>query len=309
MQLLFLTLLFAPPATTGPAHAAVQALWSTALGGLPPPVVERLHPAASVGPAAFGRLLFGAPFEGGEGIYVRVPARHACAVPEVAHALRFLAARVRQEHPGGPDMVVSDISRCGGGRFPPHRTHQSGRDVDMRYFQHGLPDLFYDYIFVDDDNFDVARVWTLVETINDHQLAQVVYMDVRHQKALHAYALTQRGYTREALKPILSWPRARRHLESLVQHVPGHHNHLHIRFHAPLAQAVGRLFTTRTAHALRQAMEVQRTGKLDHVVRRGETLGSIAEAHRVGLDQLMAWNQLNPRSVLRPGDVVEVRKR
>lgn len=303
-------LLLAPPQTSGAAWATVQALWLQALVAGDLERVAELHPAASIGPAAHARLLFGRPFQGARGVYVRVPPRDACAVPEVARALLFLAREVRRVHPGGPDMVVSDISRCGGGgRFPPHRTHQSGRDVDMRYYQVGVAPGLYDYIFVAPWNFDEARVWTLVEAVAAHELAEVVYIDVAHQKALHAYATEQLGYTREALEPILSWPRARRHMGSLVQHVPGHHNHMHIRFHAPLAVTMGRLFTVDTALALLRALDVHRTGKFDHVVRRGETLAMIAQTHEVRLPQLMAWNRLSKRSVLRPGDVVEVRKR
>ncbi len=310
MYALALTLLLlAPPHTGGAAWATVQVAWVHALTTTDPERVAVLHPAVSIGPAANGRLLFGRPYQGGEGIYVRVPPRHACTVPEVAWALGFLAREVRRQHPGGPDMVVSDISRCGGGRFPPHRTHQSGRDVDMRYFQLGIARGFYDYIFVGPWNFDVARVWVMVETIHAHDLAEVVYIDVAHQKALHAYATEQLGYTREALGPIISWPHARRRLASLVQHMPGHHNHLHIRFRAPLAVAGGRLFTVDTALEFLRALDLSRTGKFDHVVRRGETLAMIANTHDVRLRQLMSWNRLSKRSVLRPGDVVEVRKR
>src|SRR5687767_9100474 len=36
-----------------------------------------------------------------------------------------------QRNPNRP-FEVGDISRQGGGRFPPHSTHRSGNDVDMR---------------------------------------------------------------------------------------------------------------------------------------------------------------------------------
>jgi hypothetical protein len=32
-------------------------------------------------------------------------------------------------------IQIGDISRRGGGKFPPHKTHRSGRDVDMRPFR------------------------------------------------------------------------------------------------------------------------------------------------------------------------------
>lgn len=43
-------------------------------------------------------------------------------------------------------------------------------------------------------------------------------------------------------------------------------------------------------------------------VRRGDTLSGIAKRHGVGLNDLMAWNSLHTRSIIRPGQNIAVRR-
>ena len=43
-----------------------------------------------------------------------------------------------------------------------------------------------------------------------------------------------------------------------------------------------------------------------HVIRRGDTLGAIARHYRLRLRDLLAWNGLNPRSILRPGQRIKL---
>jgi LysM repeat protein len=43
-------------------------------------------------------------------------------------------------------------------------------------------------------------------------------------------------------------------------------------------------------------------------VRRGDTLSGIAKRHGVRLNELLAWNSLDTRSVIVPGQSVAVRR-
>jgi peptidoglycan hydrolase-like protein with peptidoglycan-binding domain len=49
-------------------------------------------------------------------------------------AIQTLGAAWAQTHP--MPIFVGDISRKGGGTFPPHSAHKDGRDVDLRPFRH-----------------------------------------------------------------------------------------------------------------------------------------------------------------------------
>lgn len=52
---------------------------------------------------------------------------------ELVGLIERAAATVEAEHPGAL-VGVADMSRAGGGHLPGHRSHQSGRDVDLVYY-------------------------------------------------------------------------------------------------------------------------------------------------------------------------------
>jgi membrane-bound lytic murein transglycosylase D len=49
------------------------------------------------------------------------------------------------------------------------------------------------------------------------------------------------------------------------------------------------------------------SGPVQHKVRRGDSLWKIAMRYNVRVKDLMAWNGLNPKSILRPGDRIIVK--
>ena len=46
--------------------------------------------------------------------------------------------------------------------------------------------------------------------------------------------------------------------------------------------------------------------KKAHVVKKGETFYSISQSYKVPLNELLAWNKKSHRSIIRPGDVIEI---
>jgi membrane-bound lytic murein transglycosylase D len=46
--------------------------------------------------------------------------------------------------------------------------------------------------------------------------------------------------------------------------------------------------------------------KLKHVVKRGESFYSISRSYNIRLDELLAWNKKSARSIIHPGDVLEI---
>ena len=295
--------LLQPAHTWAPAARAV--LDGLSRLELPIALLARLHPATPVGTARRGRLLFGARMLPSEGIHLRNP-DEAWGTPEGIWALQYAARVVRESLPGGFDLVVGDLSRRTGGRFYPHRTHQQGLDVDVRYYLTGIEPGDYSYHFVGPENFDPPRVWAFIEELVMLDAVELFYMDVRHQRRLYQYARDTLGRDPDSLEPLLSYPRARRHPDALIQHARGHHNHLHIRFKAPFARLFGALYTVEEAVALQRRVDLDQLGRFEHVVRRGETLGAIAARHAVDLDALRQWNRLSKRAILRPGQTLYV---
>ncbi|MBU0554032.1 penicillin-insensitive murein endopeptidase [Myxococcota bacterium] len=297
MNPLWLTLLLSLPTPT----SWDGYLW---VKRLDPLLLSALHPAISYGEARDGRLLFGVQMTPSPGVHVLHP-KDAWATRGVIRKLRAAAAAVRAAHPGGMDLVVLDISQEHGGRFPPHVTHQQGRDVDTRYYLKGVAPGDHSLHFVTADKLDCPRVWALIRAVAPD--AEVLYMDYKLQKVLYRYLHKTLKMSPAQLRPILSYPNGHRVSGALVQHVKGHWNHLHIRFKAPLAALLGALWSREEIEHTQRRLDARRYGRYQHTIRRGETLGSIAKAHKVSLRDLMRWNHLGARSVLRPGRALDIR--
>lgn len=92
-------------------------------------------PASGVTPAPTGPSLgINTPLpESGPGFraYQRNQARRY-GLPETIRALQAIAAAWQRAHPQGPRIGTGDISFQGGGRMPPHKSHNRGVDVDIR---------------------------------------------------------------------------------------------------------------------------------------------------------------------------------
>lgn len=160
---------------------------------------------------------------------------------EVVRALVDAAARVEREL-GGLPVTINDLSHEKGGPLPHHRSHQSGRDVDVFFYQLG-PDgqpiesvgAFFDpsgaaVDFRDlgdpsDDiplTFDAARTWLFLQALIEDERAQLQQIFV----AEHLRAL------------LLEHARAKRASAATIQRFeemtcqPGypHDDHLHLRF-------------------------------------------------------------------------------
>jgi peptidoglycan hydrolase-like protein with peptidoglycan-binding domain len=95
-------------------------------------------------------------------------------------------------------IFVGDISRKGGGTFPPHSAHKDGRDVDLRPFRHnGQPGATN----IDDPSYDHALTRALVLLIREKfPPVTILFND-----------------------PLLIG-------DGLTKRFAGHDNHLHVRF-------------------------------------------------------------------------------
>ncbi len=68
---------------------------------------------------------------------------HNSGTLELINILEKVARQWRESHPQGPRMGIGDLSLTVGGNTSDHRTHENGRDVDIRYTRvdnAGVPD-------------------------------------------------------------------------------------------------------------------------------------------------------------------------
>ena len=136
----------------------------------------------SVGRPTKGKLV-GARYLGkGEGYRLRFP-KNAYGIPRVNTLIRTCAKRVKDAFPGTADILVGDISRPTGGHFPPHKSHQSGRDADIGYYLAGNIQNKTMYR-VNGSHVDHRKNWTLMKCLLEEERIVRVYMDTGIQKAM-----------------------------------------------------------------------------------------------------------------------------
>jgi RHS repeat-associated protein len=69
------------------------------------------------------------------GLYLSGNRNNKYGTESTVAALRAVGAAWAQRHPDAPRITIRDISREGGGRLSPHKSHAHGVDVDIRVFR------------------------------------------------------------------------------------------------------------------------------------------------------------------------------
>ena len=149
------------------------------------------------------------------------------------HTIRRIQDAVRAYHrqlPGGPKIHVGDISRRGGGVFPPHLSHRHGRDVDVGYVLRGPEADDERFRAAGAHNLDLARSWALLDAFLAGGSVHYVFADYGVQRLLYEHAVAA-GVGPERLAEVFQYPRGRHAPHGLVRHWRGHVNHFHVRFY------------------------------------------------------------------------------
>jgi hypothetical protein len=147
--------------------------------------------------------------------------------PRVVRLLREAFAAIHRRWPERHPAVCGSLSRFGGGRLRPHRSHRDGSDIDIGYFtrQHdrngwGVPPL---------GAIDYERLWAFVDLLERSGEVAQIYMSPRIQRQLYRYARS-RGASERRLKTMFQYGDGRRPKVTMIRHSRGHRDHLHIRF-------------------------------------------------------------------------------
>lgn len=194
--------------------------------------------ASSVGRPNRGALVGGVALETSEHIVVKSSSQgQNFGTPELVSLLSRAAAQVAERSPGGR-LQVGDLSREGGGRFGPHRSHRSGRDADVGFYlldaagnptqPPHFPDIGRDGVARQDPNLrlDDVRTWRLVEALVSETETPVQFIFV----AAHIEArLLEEGRRQGASEELLS------HVAQVIEAERAHTNHLHVRIFCPLS--------------------------------------------------------------------------
>ncbi|HEU4734522.1 MAG TPA: penicillin-insensitive murein endopeptidase [Kofleriaceae bacterium] len=193
---------------------------------------ERGH-GQSVGAPWDGRLQHATQLPDGDGYYIRRPERSFGTETTIELVERAIGETL-DAFPDEHVLAIGDISAETGGTITQHRSHQSGRDVDVGLFYKEQPDGYpVSFVHADQDNLDCAATFKLLEsflaTTNDDGGVLMIFLDFEVQGILYRWAL-EHGVSERRLARIFQYPHGRGSIEGLVRHEPNHDNHMHVRF-------------------------------------------------------------------------------
>ncbi|MBM4281734.1 MAG: LysM peptidoglycan-binding domain-containing protein [Deltaproteobacteria bacterium] len=225
------------------------------------------------------------PTEGGPWLVVNP--HEAWGAKETIDYVVAAAQQVADRMPGGPPLRVNDISKKDGGWLRPHKSHQSGRDVDLGLF---YPDNAK-CSKAREKCMDVARNWALVRALVTTGDVQMLLVDKRIQASLYEHALSI-GEDKGWLDSLFHGP------EPLLKHASRHRDHFHVRYYAPRSQELGRrvqpLLAMRPEHNL-----------MLHRIRSGDSLGKIASKYGTTVNALKKANGMK-NTFLRAGRTLRI---
>ncbi|MGH1340270.1 MAG: penicillin-insensitive murein endopeptidase [Nannocystales bacterium] len=195
-------------------------------------VVYRLEPGTvsrSVGAPNRGRIENSAPFPDGEGWNMRGYRPRSYATRQTVTQLATSLALWRERYPDANPVKLGEFSRRGGGRVRPHKSHRTGRDVDIGYVMNE-PDEGHRFVTVSDDNMDAAATWGLVQQLVAGDAVESIFMAESVQAQLIPFAaLSLTEAQQRALFSTLE-PDARAKKKTTIRAWRGHDDHMHVRF-------------------------------------------------------------------------------
>ena len=148
---------------------------------------------------------------------------------DTVRLIQTAISNYRRKWKTAPQVHVGDISKKGGGPFPPHQSHQHGRDVDIGYVLKGDKADEVRFTTATSSNFDVGRTWSLLEAFLDTDQIKYIFVDYSLQKLLYEHAQSK-GVSKDTLDELFQYPRGKGRGHGIIRHSKGHVNHFHVRF-------------------------------------------------------------------------------
>jgi murein endopeptidase len=212
------------------------------------------------------------------------PGSDSWGTAETMAAIQTVIDTVYELFPETSPLSIGDISGIHGGRLKRHESHQAGRDVDIGYYyKPGKGTWFTPGTAA---NLDLPRNWALVRAMLVRTDVETIFLDTRIQQLLYKYALSI-AEDKDWLDRVFQFSKGSR--SAIIQHLPNHRTHYHVRFYNPVAQELGR-----RAHPILVQLKLMDPPvfTVQHVVQRGQTLGHLAARYGTSVRAIMQANGL-----------------
>ena len=191
------------------------------------------HQSQSIGTPGRGSLEGAVPMVDGPGRSLKMIPWKSWATVETVATLDRVLAEWRRRYPDADPVLVGNMSAPSGGKLQPHSSHQSGRDVDLSYPQIRDEKEELNWREMSAVNLDREMTWNLMKLLVESGAVEHIFIDTKLQKLLHEWAVEHEPVPKRKLGRWLEYPRRPGSTGAIVQHVPGHTDHLHVRFACP----------------------------------------------------------------------------
>lgn len=182
----------------------------------------------SVGAPHAGKLFAGEKMPTGPGWIIKQP-QLAYGTSETINQIVRCIGSVQKKYKNTPDIVIGHLSKKLGGKFKPHKSHASGRDVDIGYYHTGIEPKQFVKV---NGNLDANRTNHLIECLVDSGNTQYIFIDTYIQKALY-HNFKKRGFGLDFLTKVFQYPQPEGKQLGIIRHEKGHDDHMHVRFFCP----------------------------------------------------------------------------
>ena len=189
------------------------------------PIVTVPKTAFSVGRPSRGRLRHGLQLPENQALYTIRNPSHAWGASHMIEQLQRGVALFRRATGFDRQILICDMSQQKGGRFHPHHSHTSGRDVDIQ-----LPTRLGVKLGVipnQVNQVDWDATWALVKAMIATDQVKYIFLSRSRQAVLYRAALRS-GAPEQEIATYLQYPHGSP--KALVRHSSGHVKHIHVRF-------------------------------------------------------------------------------
>ncbi len=181
----------------------------------------------SVALANRGRLTDAEPMPPGDNYVTLYPHRSFGTYYTVSEITRVMDA-YKVRYPEADPVIIGDLSFRTGRRIQPHKSHQSGRDVDITFPRTNQPPNYRRFHPITRRTLDIEKsLWMLKSFIDGGQI-EYIFVD-RHFQYLLAKEAEKQGAPKEWIEKTFQYPH-HKGTAALIRHARGHRDHFHIRF-------------------------------------------------------------------------------
>ncbi len=182
----------------------------------------------SIGRPSRGRLVRGVELPDRPDLYTRRKPDESWGSSHAITQLMLAVTRFRHETGFKRSVVIGGISRSRGGRFRPHKSHQSGRDIDIRM---PITAAAEGKKHTNAGDVDWKMTWKLIHAFIASGQVEYIFLDHQLQKRLYK-AAREAGATKDQLSEWLQWPntpKSAKGKKAVIRHQKGHVVHFHVR--------------------------------------------------------------------------------